>query len=354
MRLCNAAKILLSGLILMIVPRLGFSGSLLLDARTDYKSYTANDAVAKPSYAAFQMTRIRMDYQNKLGELNSFRARIDLLNAAESTAIRDKTSKLIDFAFLTRKINDHWSFTMGKIISGMGGTEANNNSGDIYLRSLAGDEIAGIYWPTGAQIESIYGENRLRLNVGNNTEDICSDPVTCDNLKQTRNLTGLTYTSKFFNGSLLPNLSFHSEDFISKLGVKKKNTYLAVGFKYLIQDFEIEADRLANDYDLEPQANTNVLATYSNMGLIRYKIKDFGSVHVKYENSERKKATSAATDSKSTVTGTTVAVEYRPIKDENWRLHLAVTQKDEKPEAGSTKKENSIYLGMRIIADVLN
>ena len=325
------------------------AGYLNIDARTDYVSYTANDAAAKPNYEAFQMTRLKLDYFGKLGELNSIRARLDPLLNTSATATRDKTSKFIDFAFLSRKLTDQWNFTMGKYISGMGGVEGANNPGDVYQRSTAGNEVAQIYWPVGAQAEGVFGDHRIRINAGNNTEDVNKG----GSLNQTRGLKGLTYTSKLMDGMVMPNLSYHLEDFISTSNATKNNSYLAAGTKIVVSSFEIEADYLENKYAIDAQVTGDILDTQSAILLVRYNIADLGSFQLKYEGTTQRKATSALADTTYKINGSTAAFEYKPTKDENWRMHIAYTQKDTSPDNADLQSEKIVYVGMRIIADIL-
>lgn len=110
-------RVLLFICVLMpLLPLKVSAGQLFLDSRVDYKSFMPNDIVSangSPGYEAFQITRRKLDYQGKLGELNTFRTRIDPLNNDQASSARDKTSKFIDLAYLTRKIADHVDFTMG-------------------------------------------------------------------------------------------------------------------------------------------------------------------------------------------------------------------------------------------------
>lgn len=338
---------------------LGFScpfavhaGALLMDARMDYVTYAADNEVGKPGYEAFQVSRLKIDYQGALGDVNAFRARIDLLQNSAAATTRDRTSKYVDFAYLTHKFSDSFNFSMGKIITGMGGTEGSNNPGDVYQRSTAGNESAAIYWPVGAQAELKYEENKLRLNIANNTEDIYDDN-TKKNLSQTATLIGATYTGSFVDGMVLPNVSYHQEKLTSTTNVTKKNSYLAAGARLKFWKMEFEADYLDDVFDRDPQATSDVLRTTSAVALIRYFIADIGSFHVKYEDTTQKTATSATNDGSVHIAGWTGAFEYKPVSSENWRMHLAYTQKNTSPVVTPLQVESTIYAGMRILADFL-
>lgn len=342
-------------LLLTFLPAISFAGNIGLDARFDHVSNTPNDAAiaaSKNTYSSFQLSRLKIDFAGKLSDSISFRSRIDPLQIDATKNKRDSASLFIDFAYISHKLNDTWSLAMGKIISGMGGVEGNNNPADYYLKSEALVETSAIYWPTGAQLESNFGDNKVKFNLFNVTEDVNG---AASNNASTRNAYGFTYTSKFMDGNLLPNISYHTESY-GKNGVAKTNSYAAAGLKYLISDYEIEADYLLNSYKPDPQASSDKISTASTVALVRYKMNDLGSLHLKYEVSERKTATGASTDTKTAVNGLTLAFEYKPIKDENWRAHFAITQKDTTPNTGvasadKTQTEQTVYVGMRVLAD---
>lgn len=337
------------------------TGQLFIDGRVDHKSYSPNDAVGNSGYEAFQITRLKIDYQGTVGDKNAFRVRLDTaaLNTTDPVKqSRENSSKAIDIAYISHKFTDEVSLAMGKIVTGMGGYEGSVVSpGDIYLRTVAGDELAAIYYPTGVQAELTFGDHKLKVNMGNNTTDVtntASPNGTAATLNNTRSLVGATYSGKLMDANLLLNASYHMEDYqLSGNGTKKKNSFMAAGGKYIMGDVEFEADYLSNKYDFDPQAAANVLSTISVYGLVRYKMTDLGAVLAKYESSEQKTATSATADSKNKITGLTAAFEYKPVKDENWRMHLAFTQKDNKPETGDTKTEKIVYAGMRFYGDFL-
>lgn len=328
---------------------LSFAGKLSLDARTDFESYSTNATLGKPAYSVFKINRLKIDFQGKLGEANSFRTRIDPLKVDKATSkgTRDGVSSYVDFAFITHNLNEEWNISMGKIITGMGGVEAMNNPGDVYLRSVTGNDAAAIYWPVGMQVQGTMGDHKLNINVANVTEDV----TTGTNLSSTSHLYGFAYTGKLMEGMLIPNISYHTESFKNSTAVKIDRTYLAVGGKVLVSDFEIELDYLNNNKKHDPQT-TQLIDNLSAVALVRYKM-ETGSVHLKYENSATKTALTSSTDTKSTITGMTAAYEFKPVKDENWRAHVALTQKDTKPENADTQSEKIVYVGTRILADFL-
>lgn len=344
-------SLVLKTTLLMFTCSAALAGKINLDARTEFESYSTNDKLAKPAYSVFKINRLKIDFQGALGDLNTYRVRLDPLKTAEAPSLANKRSGAgpdVDFAFLTHKLNDEWNLSMGKIITGMGGAEAMNNPGDIYLRSTAGDEVGSIYWPVGVQAQGAWGDHKLNINAANVTEDVTSG----GNVSSTSHMYGLTYLGKFSEGTILPSISYHTEDFKDIASVKTTRNYAALGAKFLVSDFEIELDMLNNSRKLDPQASGKLLDTTSAVALVRYKM-ETGSVHVKYESTNQKTASGVDTSTKSDITGVTLAYEFKPIKDDNWRMHVVGTQKDTKPENGDTLSEKKVLVGMRILADFL-
>jgi hypothetical protein len=351
-------SLIVKSLTLVLFGSLALAGKINLDARTELESYSSNDALGKPAYSVFKMNRFKIDFQGALGEANSFRLRIDPLkidSSSGSSAVkgkRDGVSSYVDFGFITHKIDDTWNVTMGKYITSMGGAEGMNNPGDIYLRSTAGEEIAAVYWPTGAQFQGVFGDHKLNINVANLTEDVY-DNVTSKNLSSTSHMMGFTYMGKLSEGTILPNISYHTEDFKNTANARKiTRNYIAVGAKFLVSDFEIEADALNNTRKYDNQGSGDSIDTLSAVLLARYKL-EASSVHLKYESTGYKIATGSDTATKTDITGMTLAYEFKPVKDDNWRAHVAATQKNSKAENLNATTENKVMIGMRIIADFL-
>lgn len=329
-----------------------WAGQVLFDARMDFQSYSANKAVNKPAYSAFRLHRMRLDMLGQLAMDTEYRIRLDLLNNADAPTLRDKTAKFIEFAYLSRYLTDEINLVAGKYITGMGGIESSNSTADIYLRSLAGDEIGKIYYPVGIQLDNNIEKIRFRLNAANITEDVT---VGTSNLTNTSFLYGGTLTAKFFDGVLSPNISYHLESLktTTEPSVKKDKSYLAVGAKLAFSPLEFELDYLNNTYKLSHQVADDVLQTTSVLGLVRYKLMESSSLHLKYEDSSQKKATNTEDSKKLKVQGLTAAFEFKPAKDENWRAHIAATQKETKVKDTDKKTETMLYIGMRIVADIL-
>ncbi|MCB0370634.1 MAG: hypothetical protein KDD45_14715 [Bdellovibrionales bacterium] len=342
-------NLIISSIIALLACNSAMASKIGLDARTDFQTYSSNEAAGKPAYSVFRINRLRVDFQGSLGESNTFRFRFDPLkvDSATTKSTRDSVSSYTNFAFITHKLSDDWSFSMGKIITGMGGVEAMNNPADVYLTSVTGTDSAAIYWPVGAQVQGMFGDHKLIFNVANITEDV----KTGSDLSSTSQLYGLTYMGKLADGMVLPNLSYHTESYKNGSLVKVDKTYLAVGAKILVSDFEIELDYLNNHKKYDPQS-TQVIDNLSAVGLLRYKM-ETGSVHFKYENSAVKTATNSTDSDKTAITGMTLAYEFKPVKEENWRAHIALTQKDTKPDGADTKTEKIMYVGTRILADFL-
>ncbi len=71
-----------------------FAGKINLDARTEMESYSTNDKLAKPAYTVFKVSRLKIDFQGALGELNTYRLRLDPLKTSEAPTLANKRCHL--------------------------------------------------------------------------------------------------------------------------------------------------------------------------------------------------------------------------------------------------------------------
>jgi|GEM_PF-1960289 len=323
-----------------------------LDIRMDHVSRSGNkESGIKPS-SAFQIQRARLLMKGNLGELNEYTVRLHLLNSAEAKRTRDAASTFIDYAFIKRKLSDELSLSVGKIILGMGGIEATINPADYYLVSVAGGELSSIYWAGGAALEAAFDVHNIKLAVANLSEDVFDAGGTT--LEQSRHLVGLVYTSKLMDGMIQPNLSYYSEKFESSAtSGTKDNSYLAAGARLNFEPITLDLDYLNNKFTSDPKVNAAKVNTNSIIANLRYGIMEASSILLKLESSTAKTLDTALLETDKKVTGTTLAYEYKPSKEENWRAHVAVTQASTKPATGDTKMEQKLMVGMRMVADIL-
>jgi hypothetical protein len=338
---------------LMATP--AFAGSWSLDGRFDYESVSSNDDSTTLDNTSFQVNRLKLDGIGTLGSAVKYRTRVNLLGLGAATD-RDKTSNLVDFAWVGREIGSDWQVNIGKVALGMGGIEAMNNPGDVHLRSVAGDEVAARYWQGGVQFEGKMGKNKLLINYTNPTVD-SNDGA---EKEQSTMMMGATYIANM--GDISLNASYHMEKYSVGAAADFDNKYMAVGVKWANDLWEVEADYLNNDYSdtavaaqasgfqglLSGVADTTE-GTNSIPVLVRYKFGAGNSVHFKMEQTTSKLAT--AGDTKRN--GMTVAYESKPSKDENWRWHAAYTTNTVDPENGDTAVDTTMFVGMKIHADFL-
>lgn len=337
-------------------PLVSWAGAQL-DLRMDHLSRSGNTKSAIKPSAAFQVQRARLLMKGGLGDMNEYTVRLNLLNSSESVIgdkkIRDNASKFVDYAFIKRKLTDDWSVSMGKIILGMGGVEGTNNPADYYLPSVAGTEVSDIYWAGGVSLDTTIQDHSFKLAAANLSEDVADAPAGTT-LQQTRNLLGLVYSSKLLDGMIQPNVSYYTENFeSSKDSVTKKNNYMAVGARMKFEPVVLELDYLNNAYGNDPKGAGSKVSTNSIIALVRYNFLEASSVHLKLENSSAKVLDATLSDAETKYAGTTLAFEYKPMKDENWRAHVAVTQKTTKVTGVDDSTEQKIMVGMRMVADIL-
>lgn len=332
------------------------AGELRFDFRADAQNTSYNDAVGKPNTTSFRLSRMRLDARGKMGELTSYRTRFRFDKANTAMFARDNTSKFIDYAYISRKVADGAKLHFGKLATNTGGVEGYQSSADVQLYTIANEEADPIFYVTGVQATYDWEGQTFALTVGNPSIDFLVDKDNDgdgDYMNQDRNLYGVTYHGSFLEGSLLPIVTYFEDDHGLQGGLKQKNTYMAVGAQYKIADFEFEADALMNKYNNKTVDGQND-STDSYYALARYKWNGINP-YVKYETSTKKAFTAGPTETKTDYKGLTLAVEYYPVKEENFRYHAYYTERTEKADTANAveKKTSILYVGVRMVADIL-
>lgn len=128
---------------------------------------------------------------------------------------------------------------------------------------------------------------------------------------------------------------------------------MAVGVKYDTEMFAVEADYLADKAGSYTTADKDDDLTTMQVGFA-YKM-DQWTPKVKIESTTATVNSTASTAVKYTFTGTQIALEYKPVKDDMFRYHLAYWSRETKNDVtGSTATtDKQIILGTRILADFL-
>lgn len=334
------------------------AGELKFDFMSNWVNTSYNEAAATPNNNSIKIDRVRLDAKGKLGELTSYRARLNLLKANDSTYKRDESSGFIDIAVLSRKLTEELNLNVGKMITGVSGFEGQVSLADLWLPTQATADILNsstsasqLYYVTGVGLTYTVGDHNLTAMIGNPGRD---EVTSGSAINQDRNAWGVVYNGKFFEGMFNPVVSYFVDDqgLVAGTDRKPKNTFVGAGGKVTTETFDVEGDVLMNTYKDRTTASQDDKVT-SYYLLARYKINGFAP-HVKYEISQRSTNT-AGVETKTDYKGLTTAVEYTPIADETFRYHVAYTDLSWKADTTGAQdlRKSELKVGVRMLADIL-
>ncbi len=282
----------------------------------------------------------------------------------------------MDLFFVNYKFMDGMDLTAGKFASDMGGIENQYASPDMYLFSEAntgvstnlntntkavyaadsGKTAAAFTWAntgitkyyTGVKVAYKIADQEIALH----SADLPADDTTSGNLSQTRTMTGLVYKGSFMDKMVMPIFSYHSSLLpgASSGSVDAKANFIAAGVKFNVASQIIDFDYLSNSFSSRTtSAGSDETDTVQSMTLGWAMPMDNLTPRVKIESSKLSAAATKIYD----VTGAGVALEWKPVKEENFRFHTAYNMKSYKPVSGDTIAYNEFMVGMRINADFL-
>ncbi len=344
-------KILMTSLVSAALVSTAHAGSISMDMRTDFESTTYNEAANKASYNRFYVPMLRLDSKANFDELTTFRLRFRLSKAQGSVNSRDQLNDATDFAYVARKLNSDLTLTVGKFATDIGGIEGTTSSPDLYLQSVTYSAQNPIRYATGAKLTYALAEGQELSLMSTNQQ---TDAEEGGKFNQTRDTLGVVYKGSFLDKTLSPILSYHNDKVQPSTSVTRQRdlAYTAVGFKYDFAPMFVEVDYLMDN--LKSQTTVDETDTRSSLlATVGGKFADNWVGKLKYESSEVESFTAANTSSKTKTNAYQLAAEFQPTGDKNLRYHLAYVAKDTKPEAGETQTQQSIYAGVRLLADFL-
>jgi hypothetical protein len=399
-------KLLLSAAVLAMTSS-AFAG-IILDSRYDYQTINSNSQ-ASSNYSGesfFAFNYLRATFNSKIADNLDFDARLNFLAFAPTLAsgaqgamdngnnnpakaagqngvnyvapgnVGNGTfghsglligspavtgpNDTIDFAQVTQKINDSWSFTAGKLKDdGLGGFESQVKSLDMYFTSLG---YLGNKDMVGAQVTwKITDSQSLDLYYYNN------DSQTDD----TRPGANLRYRGAFGSFNVIANYSQIGEgqtitNTLSKVDANKN--YGNVGVTYDWNDLKFTADydfyTNATGADLPQGLSTNGNnRTLSDIVLdARYAWGQW-TPDLKFETFQRTGYQTVSTGNDVTDNGInwSVGVEYKKNTTDAFRYHLAyvngtTTYGNNSSYAGATNSTVNgqfAFLGIRYVGDFL-
>lgn len=371
-------KIILSSLAAFAISATANAGSVSADLRADYDATSYNDdakSAGKDGAAKFCIHTGRLDFKGNLNEEVSYRMRLRF-NKDRAVSARDSLGLDTDFAYISNKLNDGLTLTLGKFASGVGGFEGNTTGPDLYLTSvayagskagLAAGKIYGltnILYYTGAQLAyNINDTQKLELHIANTEGGVGQGYPTAatagDVAAQNKTLTGLIYRGGFAEKTLNVLASYHFED-ASGSGTKDNKVSLsAVGLEYLNSGLTAQLDFLMNAYEraaggvptTKDSLNSTVLS-------VKYKMEQWTPI-LKVAMTDEKIGAAAA-DEKNKYTDYGIALEYAPRADQVFRYHIAYNARSVKPDdnnnttyGGKSPSSTQVVVGTRIYADFL-
>jgi hypothetical protein len=362
-------------LAVLSAPKVYAIGTASLDFRVDEVSTSPNDEataagttvkVNNPTTSngsvggvfpstAFKIQRLKIDYQNTVDKNITFRLRLSGTYSGTAATARDSVSNLIDLALVDYKISDTMSFVMGKQLLAMAGIEGSYNPADVYLKSIALDEVDDFYFATGATLGFSNDGQKLGITSTNDSTDATNDGVTASKFNQTRLLNGIQYTGAFLKGFFNLTASYFNESITSgATGVVSSNKYLAAGMLLKTKFLDWDLSYMENKYAKDPStvdSNSN-LTTTSIVSQLRYKM-DAWNLIGKIEESHRSYDSTNVFMDRYFYSGTTVALEWRPDKKENFRYHVAYTSRQLWASSVDKEAVKQIFVGVRILSDFL-
>lgn len=322
------------------------AGKINLDMRMDSDNATFNDDAAKPGYQKYYFQTGRVDFTGNATEDLSYRLRLRFDKDQGTVNKRDNVNNTVDLAYLGHKMGD-LTVIAGKFDASMNGFEGATSGADLYFKSTAYN--AALRYGTGIGASYAFGDHSLTLAHMN----ALSDEVVGSDLAQTNGTMALIYKGSIMDKSLNFIASHHQ----THKANDKDGTYgfTTVGVKFEQPAWFAGVD--VNSYSLKNQTTADTTDTVmSTVVTGGYNITEELAAKLKYEMSSTKINTSTTAEEKHTINGYGLALEYKPIKDTNFRYHVAYTSVANKTEVASTSTtptENHFIIGARLNADFL-
>jgi hypothetical protein len=349
------------------------ANSLEFDFRGDFQSVDYNEAAATTApvisdYGRFYIKTGRLQYKGTLNERLSYVLRLGFYKPAVDTgtsnAKRDNLNSSVEYAYITDKMSDNFSLSMGKVNSEIGGFEGATSGADIYLTSpnyqhtavkdLTGANLgysrsgsANFLYITGLKATMAFAETQNIYLLA--TNNIGADPVDAGgNINQDRGMMGIVWRGTFAEKTLFGLLSYHEAATQSATGDSgNKHTFASAGVKYDVADWVGSLEYNMTDYKDGVGGKKDSL--YSAILKLGYKM-DQWTPRLEFFTSEEKIEIATTTTNK--FTGVGAVLEYKPSAD-NFRYHLAYNTITAKPETGADQMRTEIVVGARLLGDFL-
>lgn len=362
------------------------AGNIIYDFRFDMRSanYTENAGAQFDDGYRYEVETGRIDFKGKLNDSVDYRllwrfdrpqvASTNLTTGKPSTNLRDGIGDWVQLAYVQQRISDHFTITLGKFFSDMGGMENINPYPDEYLFSeVYNDATSGTAFGNysalvggvpynlaivnsrsyaGIKLAANFSEGQeIAIHFANNQDDT---GTTDQSFSQNKGWVGLVYKGKFFDEVWNPVVSLHSAEAAGT--IHSKRSYAAIGNNIKIGDWAIEGDLLANNVKDDLSNEVNIGAVSLQVGY------NVGHLTPKFKLAESAKTVKTATTStEAKINSAAVILEYKPKTEENFRYHVAYIMNDYRPDAtvnfgagaGTAISERELVMGLRIAGDFL-
>lgn len=356
------------------------AGSVNFDYRFDYKNTTYNSdhtSAALSGKSDFLAQTGRLDFKGKFSDDVSYRLRyrLNLWTAAATNTRNDNLAANVDLMYLTQKMSDTMTLTVGKFTSDLGGYDGTQSGADIYLASKNWSTIwLGSSYKVGSTTYNLFGakpfvsglkgtamfdNHELNIFVANSQEGGASTGASGAPSAQTRMTSGATFKGSFMDKALTPYFSYALEKAndgtaSAKKDMDTKYTYMTIGLKYDMNDWFVALDNSIFSADKMTVATDGVW-TQNSMVINAGYTMDKMTYKLMYDTTAEKFAPVSGTEGKLTTTGISGAAEYRPTTDKNFRYHVAYTTQSSKADTtgATTSTETNLIAGVRLNADFL-
>lgn len=341
------------------------AGSINYDFRMDMNGTDYNDAAGKPDFGKFYFKTGRVDFKGKLNDSLTYQLRWAYTKSQTITA-RDSAPSGVELGYLTHKMNDMFSLSLGKFNTEIGGFEAATPGPDLYLTSASYNKtsavaIAGtkngstsdLLYNTGAKLSFSFAEQTQTLNliVTDNISDSTNGVGNTD-FNQNRGLLGVVWKGAFMEKALNFMVSYHTVSpqttNTAAFNAKDVHNFIGAGVKWDSDPMAVVVDYLTTSFKDDALSQTDSLNTV--VAKFIYKMGMF-TPRIEATMTEEKREIGGTATNK--YNGIGVAVEYKPTED-NFRYHLAyATYTDKLDGATDDRIRQEVVLGARLYGDFL-
>lgn len=359
------------------------AGSINLDIRYDYLSQGWNDdaklaAGGLASNTKHYLQTARLDFKGNLNDATSYRVRTRIAGKDQGAmSKRDSTDLTLDLAFVTNKFDDMFSLTVGKLATDLGGYEGQTTGADVYMQSeswngtktfsptsyLSGQTTYS--YATGVKGTVAFAGHTLDImstnmdgSVGRNQAGNGDNTNSNGNLAQTGSMNGVVFKGSFLDKSLGVVASLHTQKASNATYMDAQTDYTTVGAQYSMMGITAQLDYSMSSFKYKatgagtPDANDKLASTILN---VRYALNDTMTPFAKYVSSEETLDATATggTSTKNKYSSYSIGGEWKPVKADNFRYHVAYNSRTMKPDSGNDRVLTEVLAGVRISADFL-